>query len=151
VLSQRFNSRPLIQFDPNLPDLFCNKGIILTELFDFLVTYFAKDCRELLDSNHNRHLVLFNSHDSDFLVYLCLLSKDSNLSSNQNFYDGGTSVLDVENRTSGVLYSSSLSELKAFAVSREWRLHPDPLEIEHVSLIVRSLSFYLWVKAQGLL
>ncbi|ORX93034.1 hypothetical protein K493DRAFT_302926 [Basidiobolus meristosporus CBS 931.73] len=70
ALSQRFNSKNILELDPGFND-FLELPLNWSNVLDSLMTFYFSLSREIFIGK-TRHLIIFNPHDHDFLVHFRL-------------------------------------------------------------------------------
>ena len=68
ILSSRYNTTPLNDFDESLSDIW-RLSLDWNQLLDFLVSAYRSLSREFNESNGIRHVILLNPEDEDLLLH----------------------------------------------------------------------------------
>ena len=115
--------RDMRDTDPAIKELLC-ASIDWPDIFAQLQADFLKNSRMLKNSDNdsNIHLILFNPHDQDFLLYFRL----------QTLMPGGDSVCDL------------------FSVNREGIRDPGE-EHDHINDVINTILHHLWASNWGTL
>ncbi|CAI2180701.1 6797_t:CDS:2, partial [Funneliformis geosporum] len=125
-LTNQWYSRELVTIYPDFKD-FLDMDLNWTELLNFLSHYYNELSRELYDEgNHQRHLIIFNTHIHDSLLHFILpyFKQNDNESTNNN---GGNDKVVVN------------------AVCRDVRRNFG-IELQFAAEIVRTIGYWLWQK-----
>ena len=117
------NSRSVFLIDPKIKSLFEDLTLPWSDILEYLKITFFKSSRELIESSHISHLLIFNSKNSDYLLHF-VVYKDT--LSNMN------------------LGTSPISKILFFSVNREGVV--DEIEYIHINQIMNCISSWLWQK-----
>ena len=126
------------------------------DLLDYLKMYYAETSREIIGPNKKiRHLGLFNSKNSDYLIlFKCSELSSTELehsTSKQQLHDSmiqenlDFSSLRLTQKLKTPLLGQIMNpsySVEVYTVSREG--HPSDLEYEHIAEVVSSISYWLY-------
>ena len=140
ILSTRYNTKPLLQFDPALEALFSLRDLNWNNVLDFLAASYPS----CLEFNERRKTAVDREDDAEVIRHLILLNpKDEDLLVHVAFNATRGDVVDA------VAVSRELRDVKLFGSASSGIDSPDTIstsvELNFVSAIVRSLCLFIYL------
>ncbi|CAG8453507.1 6017_t:CDS:10 [Cetraspora pellucida] len=123
-LTRQWYSRELVTISPDFKDILELK-LNWVEVLNFLSTYYSELTRELYDdTEHIKHLIIFNQRNHDLLIHFILPRQDE-----KETEIGNDDIKLVVN-----------------AVCKEDKPNFEGLELQFVGDIIRTIGYWMWQK-----